>query len=70
MSRFCLDTRSQGAIAAAGTDLPTVLAALHGDGPKTRRHLGDGSLQLSAATPGGRWLGRRSSRPTRTTSGC
>lgn len=55
-TRVRFDRRSRAAIAAAGTDLPTVLAALHGGHPKMRRHLGSGRLRLYASTPDGQWL--------------
>lgn len=57
MNRFCFDVRSKNAMAAAGTDMSTVLAALHGEHPKIRRHTGSGNLHLFAPTPGGQWLG-------------
>jgi hypothetical protein len=57
MSRFCFDARSQDAIAAAGMDMSTVLAALNGEGPKIRRHIDNRNLHIFAPTPDGRWLG-------------
>lgn len=55
-TRVRFDRRSRDVIAAAGTDVPTVLAALHGDHPKVRRHVGSGRLRLYASTPDGQWL--------------
>lgn len=54
--RFRFDDRSHQAIAAAGTDMPTVLAALHCGEPKIRRLIGNSGLHLYASTPEGEWL--------------
>lgn len=56
MNMFRFDDRSRDAIAMAGTDLPTVLAALHGGRPKVRRHVGNSGLHIYASTQDGHWL--------------
>jgi hypothetical protein len=59
MNRFRFDDRSRAAITAAGTDVPTVLAALRGGQPKIRRHVGNSGLHIYTSTPDGQWLAMR-----------
>ena len=55
LDRYLFDPDSYDAIAAAGLDVPVVLAALHGH-PRLRRHVGDVDLIVVGRTPDRRWI--------------
>jgi hypothetical protein len=53
--QYHFEEESYEAVAAAGTDVLSVLAVLHGR-PRHRRHVGSTGLIITGRTPDGRWL--------------
>jgi hypothetical protein len=52
---YHFEEESYQAVAAAGTDVLSVLAVLHGR-PRHRRHVGSTGLIITGKAPDGRWL--------------
>jgi hypothetical protein len=53
--QYHFEEDSYEAVAAAGTDVVSVLAVLHGR-PQHRRHVGSTGLIITGRAPDGRWL--------------
>ena len=53
--QYHFEEESYEAVAAAGSDVLSVLAVLHGR-PRHRRHVGSTGLIITGRTPDGQWL--------------